>query len=1075
MTSMSEEERSLVARTLSLYERIDLHRASPSSFSADEKASLRLASWKKAFDSLQDDDAFDRRLRFDGFDRTTILPVLGHLTLPDSLEAPAWLEIVRAVRAAMRDGTGTLASDLGEDVPFAPYWGPWLRVATARVAVWRSLHDDVRRELLRSLLRDLAQSGTQCLMREFDLVRVRGQSDNELFFARVQEMKAKAKGENPPTNERYLRFLSDLHGARAGELIVRYPCLARLAATRVLYWVRHITELFERLEHDRAELSARFGELGRVVGANADLGDAHNGGRQVTVLRFESGQSVVYKPKDLSTESAFQELAMAINALGFRAPLATLAVVARGGYGWVEYVPTKRCQDDSELRAYYLRCGALVALVTLLRGADCHFENIIANGDQPILIDHEVLLAPVSDPERADLPAIDALLVRLEASALRTGLLPQWSVELDGTVVDLSGIGARPSPRVNERLMIRGLNSDDMALEMTADVPILQPSASGSADLFEAEVIAGLQEVHRLLLDLAREKGRDALLDLFAPFDAITSRHVVRATTGYAYLLREIREPALMGDGLDRAVALDRIARTFLAAERPAAWAVVRVEHESLGSGDVPYFVLRSDSKAIFARDAQTGVLLKLGDDVFAETGIDAVKRMLRTLSDEDTVLESSLVAVSFSGKAAGVAAKSARTTGPSDRELEDRAFDEERAKEKALAIARHIAASGFTFRGDHHRAGLQYDEGSGTHHITVLGPQLYNGNGGIALFLAAAARIARDEDLRRAALDTLAVARAAIRHDPRSAIGTLGGFDGVGGVIYVLARLHALTGDEALLEDARRVVGAIAREDVDGSPTHDVFSGTAGLVLGLAALSKAAPRGAPAHADLIAHCARRIVAAAKPQASGIGWPIRPGEHALCGLAHGNAGIALALMEAWRAGGSREQSLRTAAEAAILYERSLRDDELGNWPDLRPDLPDGGPPMSAWCNGAPGILLARSRLLGVDDAFGGGSARDDFEVALRTTRAVRSPAVHLCCGTAGIDEILFEVGLRNDDAALTEVARRRMMARVEIDEMGRCPQLVGRGFMRGSAGVGFALLRMTTEGRALATVLDLSA
>ncbi len=1065
------EDRSLVARTLTLYERIDLYREQPSCFVAADAASERRASWRKAFDSLNDEGAFERRLRFDGFDRESILPVLGRLVLPDDYPAPEWLAVLSAVRDEMRKGGSTLRDVLRDLVPFGRYWAPWIAVAKRRVAIWEKLPAAVQLELESALLRDLAQSGTQCLMHEFDLERLSGLTTNDLVFARIKQVRS--PGAAPPTNDRYLRFLDALHGVRRDSFFAQYPCFARLCATRVLFWARHVSELFERLERDRPLIEAKLGALGELVGIEADLGDSHNGGRQVAILHFSNAR-LVYKPKDLGTEAAFQSLAAHVNALGFSAPLKTIHVVARDGYGWVEHVTTAPCRSDDELARYYFRCGALVALVALLRGADCHFENIIASGDQPILIDHEVILAPRSAPESASATGMEALLERLEFSVLRTSLLPQWSVELDGTVVDLSGIGARPSARVKSRLAVKNLNSDDMTMEMTADVPILDPKAPivegralRSAGDFEAEVLAGFHEVHRLLLGLAREKGREALLDLFAPFDGVTTRQVVRGTVGYGYLLRDTRNPELMRDGLDRTLALDRIARTFLGHERPPAWAVVKAEHASLVQGDVPYFALRSNATSIFRRDETTEKLVKLGDDVFTTSGWNAVFRILRDLSEEDTALESCLIAASFSGKAAGVAS-TREASRPNDDGLAP--FDDQQALSKALAIARLVAKSGFTWKGDHHRVGLQYDEANGAHQVRLLGPELYNGNGGIAIFLAAAAHLAGDEDLRSAALLTLASARAELRRDPQAAIPTLGGFDGAGGILYAFARTSQLTGDPSLIDDARLLVRALTRRLVEKSPTHDLFSGTAGLVLGLVALAKIEGEKDASIKALIDHCGRHIVASAQVQEKGIGWPLHAGENALCGLAHGNAGIALALLEAWRAGGARE--LRDAAESALLYERSVRDDDAGNWPDLRvPDPKRTEPPplMSTWCNGAPGILLTRSRILEIDDSLG--NAREDFDLALATTRAAASPAVHLCCGTAGIDEILFEVGARIRDAALMDVARRRVFA-IEIEE-GRVPHLVGQALMRGASGIGLSLLRMTEAGRTIASVLDL--
>lgn len=1063
-----------------------LFRTKPSCFVADERAASRLARWEKSFASL-DGGAFDRRLAFDGFDRTSILPVLGRVdvaALPE--ESPAWLAVLHQVREEMGVGAGGACRhpELLETVAFGHYWRPWLAVAQ-RLVVEPSFgvfSSDVQRELSNVLLRDLAQCGTQCLMHEFDLDRIARLSPNDLVFWHIKEVRG--EGKSAVGTERYRKFIEALHGPKADALFEKYPCLARLAATRVLFWARHVRELAARLERDRPAIEATLGELGALVGVDGDLADSHNGGRRVAILRFATGKRIVYKPKDLATERAFQQLVTSLEALGFSAPLQTLTVLERQGYGWVTFVPTAPSEDLADLRRYYTRCGALVALVTLLRGADCHFENIIADRDQPVLVDHEVLLEPRVGVDPASLTGLEAIVDRLEGSALRTALLPQWTMGFDGTVIDVSGIGARPSPRTSSTIGLMHMNSDEMSVRRDAPVPDLQTTTprSHAAGDFAAEVLAGFEEVHRLLLELAAREGREALVALVAPFDGVESRHVVRGTVGYHLLGRETRTPDAMGDGLDRSLGLDRIARTFIGAERPPAWSVLKAEEDALLQGDIPSFVIRSNERGIFVRDGDgAGALVKLGDEVFNESGIDAVRRTLRTMNEEDTRLEAKLIEQSFSGKAAGVAAEKSPGDLESRRDDDDLPpFDDAKAIEKAVAIAKRIARSAVRWRGGHHHIGLAHDESAGISHAALLGFDLYTGVSGIALFLGATAHVTADEDLRSAALTTLAATRALVQRNPRDAIGSLGGFDGVGGIVYAWARLAALLDEPTLVDDARALARAITPADLAASPTSDVFSGIAGLLLGLLALdtTTGTKRGARGpSAALIDACSARIVANAQRQAEGVGWPLREGKRALCGFSHGNAGIAVALLEAWRSGGSGDlrTAARAASEAAIAYERAVRDDAAGNWPDLRDDdprAPSASPrtAITTWCNGAPGILLARSRMLAIDEI---GAARDDFELALRTTRTATSAAVHLCCGTAGIDEILYEVGRRNGDAALTEVARRRVM-QIEIEPEGSNPRVVSHALMRGSAGLGFLLLRMTSKGRDLASVLDLS-
>ena len=87
----------------------------------------------------------------------------------------------------------------------------------------------------------------------------------------------------------------------------------------------------------------------------------------------------------------------------------------------------------------------------------------------------------------------------------------------------------------------------------------------------------------------------------------------------------------------------------------------------------------------------------------------------------------------------------------------------------------------------------------------------------------------------------------------------------------------------------------------------------------------------------------------------------------LTGLAHGAAGIGLALLELHKATGRAD--FLEAGLGAFAYEDSLFDPRQGNWPDLRgfdavPDATKAATYPLAWCHGAPGYRLGKTPGLG---------------------------------------------------------------------------------------------------------------
>ena len=245
-----------------------------------------------------------------------------------------------------------------------------------------------------------------------------------------------------------------------------------------------------------------------------------------------------------------------------------------------------------------------------------------------------------------------------------------------------------------------------------------------------------------------------------------------------------------------------------------------------------------------------------------------------------------------------------------------------------------------------------------------TLGPDLYNGLSGIALFLAELFAQTSDELFRRTALGAIAGAR----HQVRSKLAAgeplgLGFFTGVSGVTYAARRVGSLTGSvEELPEMRQMLVAALA--SARERRNDDIISGRAGAILTLLALD-----GDPAFAGWVEHAVelgRELVDSLRSQ------------NMLTGLAHGAAGFGCALLALYSRTDITE--FLVAGRAVLAWEDSAFDPVEGNWPDLREPLPgapaaQGKRSVVTWCNGAAGIALSRLRAMAADPAHGADYAR----------------------------------------------------------------------------------------------------
>jgi hypothetical protein len=370
---------------------------------------------------------------------------------------------------------------------------------------------------------------------------------------------------------------------------------------------------------------------------------------------------------------------------------------------------------------------------------------------------------------------------------------------------------------------------------------------------------------------------------------------------------------------------------------------------------------------------------------------------------------------------------------------------------------------------------------------LAALGPGLYAGTSGVALFLAELSAATGDGEQRRAALGATrhALSRAASIPGREAA----GLYTGLVGIAVAAARAGLLLGEPALMERAADLCQSLSRERGSrGGP--DVISGQAGAIIGLLVL-----RALLDDASLLwlaTALGDDLIASADRSEAGYSWrvgAIRCSRN-LTGLSHGAAGIGSALLELHRATG--ETRFRLAAERGFDYERHWFDGVAGNWPDFRSVAGERvrrrtAPTFAcAWCHGAPGIALTRLRAYTL---LGDPTCRAEAVAALRTTRAAMTLDLRtgtgnysLCHGLAGNAEALLyghevlgkalgagleEVPGDEDEGAMElTIARRVAVAGSAEHPDGALPWRCGAGageapgLMQGLAGIGHFYLRL---------------
>lgn len=1058
--------RAIVGRASTLHERMGgAYVAAPATEDNDD-ATQRLEAWQQRVAS-GDADLFEQRLRFDGLSRANAQTLVGPMALAEHAAVPSWARLLLDVAARMRHTPMKSAQSSQYPIAFEELLADFVDEAQARLraqtgARYDQLGAPAHAQLQRTLLLTLSWIAGQVLTLEFRVFRDAQRSPLDRLTRRVH---------GKPGNELYRAFIGRHRADGLKALGSEYASLARLLSEMTVMWVDHSAELIHRLADDRDVVQRVMFEgrdLGEVRMVVTGMSDRHERGRTVAILHFASGDKLVYKPRSQKIEAQWNEL---LHRFRGPIPLQGLRVLQRPGYGWVEFANANPLTDGDDPAEFYRRVGALLALLHLVSATDCHYENVIASGQSPILVDAETVLHHrFAFHDLPDGFGAQAAAVRhLDRSVLRPGLLPRWTDDPSGGAHDLSGLadGAGGQSR-REFACIDAAGSDDLTLQtrpIFREQPNNVPAVAGrptSVLAYQDSFVSGFEITMRHVA--SHRLHFDALL---AEFGTARSRFIFRPTQVYADLLEDGNHPDLMRSGVRRSIHFD-----VLGAQRrhhdspPPWWPLLAAEHTSLSRMDVPTFFAAVDSDELVAHDG-TAV-----HGVLQGPALPEIRGYTRALADRDIDEQLTLVRASLCSRDITRAQldASSRVAGPTTKPTRVQPLQDNAWLAEASSIGDQLQRQAIIGEdGSATWIGFEHLAGTGRFRLQPISASLYAGSVGMGVFFAALAAQTTESRWLQLARASVAHILADAHAQGRNGIvnAAHGGVAGLGSLTYGLSMMTDFTADSRFIDAATAAAQLITDETIAADRIYDTCGGTAGTVLGLLALWRRTDD--PQLLDKAAACGQHLLDArtADPATGAQAWLTIEGR-ALAGMSHGSAGIAMALFRLGEATGQRR--FVDAAERALDFERAVFRDDRDNWPDFRDRTettePDHDAPcMSSWCHGAPGIGLARAAMERSDDRR---IAQEMSVAAATTARLGVGASDNLCCGNFGRVDALLTMARAARRPELTQQARDHASAAMaNANALGGFNLLPGvpRGtacpsFFQGSAGIGYVMLRL---------------
>jgi type 2 lantibiotic biosynthesis protein LanM len=1019
----------------------DIYEDLPGQKTDADLAARRLAAWCRSC-AGGDWSLFARRLERDGLSIAQALARFATVRRNPTAHAPRWIDDARWIGDALQQPANAVALRASGSSSVALRASGSSSIARRAPVAFEHLLTPVIQHADALLFSGVEPQAAQTLTPEARdcLRRCLAGELSGLIAPAVYQRFTQAR-DSTADHLDYEQFVQHMRADGFRQMFDETPVLLRVMASLTRQWIETSTELITRLHSDMPSLRDFVGATGtcRVSSIEGELSDPHNFGRSVRIITFEGGERAVYKPKDLGVDAAWHVLVERLNRDG-PVELRAARVLPRAGYGWAEFVEHSSCDDAADFRYFFRRAGGLLALLHCFVGVDMHQENVIASGPHPVPIDLEMILQPTDARFSSDAGGANAAANQMVIDSVMTvGLLPAYGRYSGSKIFATAGVTSNSAPR--DELRWLDVNSDNMRpvkVPVATDVITNLPHVNGHSGRLGDHIddfISGFG-------DYAEFLRRQQPEDLFRDFAGLPVRTVLRPTRYYYLLLQRLRNHGGMDDGIAWSAQADFGARLGdWDTDADPTWALQRTERTALVDLNVPYFTTLTDEPPVHA----------------GSSGLQRAHARLHGLDEDEIAWQIDIIQQNVGSLRPSTAPRPlspvAGMAVPPGHAFVDEA-DSVANTLRQCAIRRGASAAW---------VGLDWLGHSKVSQLVVLGPDLYNGTCGIALFLAAHAAVTKDtssEELARAALvpvrDTLhgrSTARVA------RSLG-LGGALGLGSIVYGLAVVSALTGDPDLLADAHTAAELITDELISADVQLDLLGGSAGAVLGLLRLHR--QTGSDDALRIATACGRHLLARDRVGSDGARtWVSAAFGRPVNGMSHGAAGYAYALASLAAATGVDE--FAAAASECVTFEAKTFDTGNANWADMRGVASTRVP--TKWCYGAPGIGLSRAAIQ-KHTPYLGDACRVDIARALASVeQGWAVPTDTLCCGTLGSIEFLAETGALLDRDDLSRLAATRLFQVLHTAHTaGDYRYTTGTsrfnlGLFRGVAGLGYTALR----------------
>lgn len=761
------------------------------------------------------------------------------------------------------------------------------------------------------------------------------------------------------SEERYTYFVKELllDNNFLAKIYNKYPELIRILDNYLENTTKYLKEILKNLNDEKNSLFMQMEINKDIKLENIEFshGDTHNGNKSVAKLIFENNFNLMYKPRSLEIEKGYKDLIDWLDnrIYGFKKPYAA-NVYSNNNYGFMEFINNKECDNPEEISNFYFKMGELLAILYSLNSRDFHIENIIAFGENPVLVDLETLLHKTVEINEEEISSYENILSIIGNSVASISVLPTTMInKKENLIMEVGAMNSgkvQKSPYRTQALEER--NTDRIHIKNVykeIDKLNSSPKSGGrylSAENYISEIKEGFIKIYRWIEE-NKDKYYEKIESLFAHK---YSRYIYRGTNNYTQLLETSYHPDLLSNKIDRYIYFHRIFTTIDFHNNEKDIEVTKTEILEMLNDDIPMYQIRNDE--IYISDMKGNIVLR-------EEGksiLESIEERINTFNEIDLKRQISIINQCFIG--CGL-----KTDIPDGTNT---VFDEgiqPRTRTENLNIAIDLTNS-MLERGIRNSSkesmswiGLK-GYGNELYENLPLEIDLYNGNSGIIITLIELYKISNEEKYKIAIVESVNYVLEFLETCNVEEV-DLGAFSGLYGSFYSLFiawKSNILPNNDRLIKTLIKKLEE-SEKYIKQLNNLDIIGGLAGILGVLLTLKDNLTNENP----YIDQCLNKIIqttytriekSAIYVNENMVKW----NENHDSGYAHGSSGIITQLVRYYK----KYPDIRKLdlIKKSLNYERAYLINESRNKWIIRDNSH-----YFSWCNGIGGILLTKLYLL----------------------------------------------------------------------------------------------------------------